>query len=100
MTDEQLQRLTAERDAASGEERKRLEGEVGAAEGRLEFQRGKKERQRQRGQRELDGAVAPKPLDGALYSSTGRRAEGDRKTEFEGWAVLPDSRDEEERKKK
>lgn len=34
--------------------------------------------------------MTSKPLDGAMYSATGRRAEGDQKTEFEGWSVLPD----------
>ncbi|KAF3032623.1 hypothetical protein E8E11_001885 [Didymella keratinophila] len=90
MTDEGLRRLTEQRDRASGEELTRREEEVRAAAARLAFRKEKKERQKQKAQNGLDDAVAPKPFDGALYSATGRRAEGDQKTEFGGWSVVYD----------
>lgn len=98
MTEDELRRLTEERDAASGAEFARLEGEVRAAKGKLAFQTEKKERQKREAQRQLDGTVAPKPFDGAMYSVTGRRAEGDQKMEFEGWSVLSSHGDEKEKK--
>lgn len=64
--------------------------QVRAAAAKLAFRKEKKERRKEKARNELDDAVAPKPFDGALYSTTGRRGEGDQKTEFEGWSVAYD----------
>ena len=94
MSDADLQRLTEERDKASGEDRARLEEEARIAAAQLAHKKDKKERQKRDRHAKLEDAVAPKPFDGALYSATGRRVESDQKTEFEGWRVLDGTKDE------
>lgn len=52
-SDAELQRFTEARDKASGDERDRLEAEVRLAQGKRQFQRDKKERQRRAAQEKL-----------------------------------------------